>query len=296
MNQAVTGRFDVLIVGGDGLIGRALARRLRAEGAAIAITSRRGPTAEFPVVPLDLAKPLQTEQLPKAGCVVIAAAETHIAQCEANPTATGVINIDVPRRLASWAREHRARPLLLSTSAVLDSTRPWAPEDEPLGPRSLYGRQKAAAERAVLSSGGTVLRLGKVLHPEQATLVEWRRDLTSGRKIAPFSDLIIAPISLDLAVRAIVGLIGAQDAAGIFQITANRDLSYAEAAFCFASALGVSKELVAPTTSDEAGVTLVEKPLHATLSDARLRAATGIVSPPPEEAIVSAAAGGPGID
>jgi dTDP-4-dehydrorhamnose reductase len=287
---------DVLIVGGDGLIGRALAQQLRADGLQVAVTSRRGGMAEHPVIPLNLAQPIGTAELPKAGCIVIAAAETRIAQCQADPAATAVTNTEAPRRLAHWARECGARPLLLSTSAVLDGTRPMAPEDEPQRPSSVYGKQKAAAEQAVLASQGAVLRLGKVLHPEQATLAGWRRDLRSQRAIAPFSDLIMAPVSLDLAVRAIAGLIANRDAAGIFQLTANRALTYAEAAFRFASALGAARELVIPTTSEEAGVALAERPLHATLSDARLRAATGLAAPPPEEAIVQSAAGGPKTD
>jgi dTDP-4-dehydrorhamnose reductase len=276
---------DVLIVGGDGLIGRALAEQLHAKNIDVAVTSRRNTTADYPVIPQDLAASLRKAELPNASCIVIAAAETSIARCEANPATTAVVNSEAPRQLARWAKDGGARILLLSTSAVLDGTRAMAAEDEPTRPVSAYGRQKAAAENAVVSAGGAVLRLGKVLHPKQATLAGWRRDLISGRAIAPFSDLVMAPVSLGLAVSAIAKLIAARDAAGIFQITANRELSYMEAAYHFAAALGVPRNLVVPTTSEQAGLSLASKPKHATLSDARLRAATGLTAPWPEEAI-----------
>jgi dTDP-4-dehydrorhamnose reductase len=291
----VNGRLDVLIIGGDGLIGRTLARHLLAEGLKIAATSRRGSAAEYPVISLDLAKPFETDELPKAGCVLIAAAVTSVAACQANPTETEIVNVEAPRQLARWAMTCGARPLLLSSAAVLDGTRAMALEDSPPRPTSVYGHQKAAAEAALLQAGGGVLRLGKVLHPAQATIAGWRSDLRSQRAIRPLTDLRMAPVSLELAVLTIARLILAdKNAVGIFQITAKRDISYAEAAAHFASVLGASRELVIPTTSEEAGIALIDRPRHATLSDARTHAVTGIAAPPPENAITESAGTGTG--
>jgi dTDP-4-dehydrorhamnose reductase len=159
-------------------------------------------------------------------------------------------------------------------------------ETEPPKPVSVYGEQKAAAESIILQHPrNIVFRPAKVLYPQQELIVRWRRDLLAGHPIMPFSDLTMAPVSLDLLVDTLVALLANPHAVGVFQLSANRELSYSDAARIFASMLCSRTDLVIPKTSSEAGIWLEHNPPHATLSDVRLRAFTSVAAPAPETAI-----------
>lgn len=226
--------------------------------------------------------------LPDAGAIVIAAAETNLARCRANPDAAKTINVDAPEQIARWAAIRTAKLIFLSSAAVLSGNNAWSGEDERLQPMSVYGEQKAAAEAIILQHRQSVVfRPAKVLHAEQELILRWRQTLLAGQPIMPFSDLTIAPVSLDLVVDALTALLVNPDAAGVFQLSANEELSYADLARTFASMLGSRADLVIPTISSEAGIWLEHKPAHATLSDQRLRAATGIAAPAPENSILA---------
>jgi dTDP-4-dehydrorhamnose reductase len=279
-------RVDVLVIGGDSTIGRAVAERLHRNGRRVAATSRRPGTAAYPIFPLELSSMSGLSGLPDAGAILVAAAETNLARCRANPGAAKAINVDAPRQIATWAAVQAAKLVFLSSAAVLSGNNPWSREDEPLQPMSVYGEQKAAAESIILAHRQSVVfRPAKVLHAQQELILRWRRDLLAGHPITPFSDIPIAPVSLDLVVDAIVALLADPDAAGIFQLSANRAVSYSDVARTFASMLCPGTDLVIPTLSSEAGILLEHKPAHATLSDERLRAVTGIAAPAPEAAV-----------
>jgi dTDP-4-dehydrorhamnose reductase len=290
-----TARADVLIVGGDGLIGLALDRQLTRRGYKVLRTSRRSTAADRAgTYMLDLASLADLKAIPPAECIVLAAAETGLQRCRDHPQRAAKINVEAPATIASWAEEHRSRLILLSTSAVLDGVLAHAEEDAPPNPMSAYGRQKALAERSVLgASQGTVLRLGKVLHREQALIASWLVDLSGGRPVRPLSDLVAAPVGLHAVVDVLALLVSERQATGIFQFTAADDVSYAGLAKLLANALAAAPELVQPVTRDEAGINLEHWPQHATLSDRRLRDALGISAPAPNAAIVEVLAGQP---
>src|SRR5690348_7338511 len=96
-------RLDVLVVGGDSTIGRALAERLHRDGRRVAVTSRRPDAAGYPVFPLELSTMSGLSGLPDAGAIVVAAAETNMARCRADPARTRAINVDAVGRIAGWA-------------------------------------------------------------------------------------------------------------------------------------------------------------------------------------------------
>lgn len=278
---------DVLVIGADSLIGGAVHARMQAAGRPVAGTTRRAGNDRF--LHLDLSGDFQTAALPAAQAVLLAAAETSTARCREDPRGTRRINVAAAGRLADWAKQSGARPILLSTTAVFDGATPFEAESAARRPVGVYGEQKAAAEEQVLDNAGAiVLRLGKVLHADQPLIVGWREALAAGRPIHPFADMVMAPVSLADAVEAIARLLDAPRAAGIFQLTADRDMTYAEAAALVAARSGAAPERVVPTTSRRAGITVDHLPRHATLSDERLRALTGLAAPPPEKAVIAA--------
>ena len=149
-----------------------------------------------------------------------------------------------------------------------------------------YGRQKAEAEAALLApyaplasgapgaSGGDVLvvRLTKVITPGDL-FDQWRKDLLAGKTIRPFSDMPVAPVSLEAAA-AVLAELAATGASGIRHVSAPRDISYAEAARRLAERLGVSPDLVRPQTVAESGIALEHAPRCASLGTRGIRGLT----------------------
>lgn len=85
--------------------------------------------------------------------VVNAAAFTHVDRCESEPERADAVNARAPAHLAQACRQRGAGLVHVSTDYVFagDADRPYT-EDDPTGPRSVYGRTKLAGERAVLAA------------------------------------------------------------------------------------------------------------------------------------------------
>ena len=137
----------VLLIGANGMLGRAWRRLLSAGGVAY----------EAPGRPLlDLADPGQidawaTDRYPT---VVNCAAWTDVDGAEADEAGAMAINAVAPERLARACRRAGSMLVHYSTDYVFDGAgaRPYR-EDDPVSPRSAYGRTKAAGEAAIRAEG-----------------------------------------------------------------------------------------------------------------------------------------------
>lgn len=276
---------DRLIVGGDGLIGAALTRHLARSGPVATTTRRRaetGPDRPF----LDLAESPSFWPVPPGATAWLLAAVTNQAACRADPVAARRINVEHVVALAERIVARGGFVVFASTNLVFDGARPFCPADAGLSPVGTYGRQKAEAEARLIALGPTVaiVRLSKVLTGASPLIAGWIAALKSGRPIAPFSDLICAPIPLGFAAEALVR-IGEARRGGIYQLSGARDVSYADLAFTLARRLGVSPSLVQPTTSAAAGIRLDAAPRYASLDASRVAREFGLVSPPAEAVV-----------
>lgn len=154
----------LLVVGGNGQVGRELRRSLRPLGEVIAATregrldTMDGHAAPAVCVAADLADSDSLAALVrdvKPTAVLNAAAYTAVDQAENDADATFRINAEAPGALA---RACAAAGILLvhySTDYVFDGqgTRPYR-EDDPTAPLGVYGASKLAGEQAVRAAGG----------------------------------------------------------------------------------------------------------------------------------------------
>jgi dTDP-4-dehydrorhamnose reductase len=279
----MAGDAGVLVIGADSAIGSAIAARLESAGTAVARTSRRGNSAD---IPLDLAAlPTAWSPPPGISAAVLCAAVTSTEVCRDRPDEARRVNVEATLELGRRLADAGARIVFLSTNLVFDGSTPFTPATAARCPRTAYGRMKAETEERLLALGGTtVVRLTKVVGRTLPVIDRWRDSLGRGEPIKPLMDLMIAPVSLDLATTVIAA--AAREPLGpILQVSARADVSYAEVAARLASRWRASPDLVLPTTAAELGLALEHLPRHTTLDASAVRDTLGIEPPDPWAAI-----------
>ncbi len=170
--------------------------------------------------------------------------------------------------------------VFLSSNQVFDGDTPNRRADEPVQPRSAYGRTKAEAEALLLALPGDVcvVRFGKILEPAPSLLAGWVADLRAGRPVHPLSDLVIAPVSLGFAVSVLLR-VADRRACGVVQVSAEHDISYEAIARHIASKVGADDSLVVPGHSRDARFPQALVPRHTTFDTSRLRGELGLTPP-----------------
>jgi len=243
-----------LIVGGDSLIGNALAEYCLAVNIPCHSSTRRKDHVSLEKPLIDLGK-LSWNCLHDNtyDAAVICAAISRKEDCESHPDLTHKTNVDATLKLIEELTKQGTYVLYLSSNEVFDGNRPFRTVDEEPCPISEYGRQKYEVERClVLQKQCGVLRLTKVNHDALPLLVEWKQCLLGGRPIHPFKDVIISPIELRDVIRAIAHLLR-QKIVGIHQLSGREQYSYVHIASELASRLRVSQSLIQPIVSSKAG-------------------------------------------
>jgi len=151
-------------------------------------------------------------------CIIHNAALANPDVCERNPELADLINVKATQTIADWAQANGCRLIYISTDMVFDGNQGFYSENDTPQPLSVYGKSKAAAEKAVLAihSTAVVCRLalmfgrGILLRPYASTWLE--RELLSRSKSSDasplrlFSDQFRSMLSVRNAARAILEL------------------------------------------------------------------------------------------
>jgi dTDP-4-dehydrorhamnose reductase len=272
------GGQSILIVGGDGMIGGAVAARFIETGHRTWATTRRlaQATAETPFLDLSME---QLAPLPPADVVIIAAAVARLGDCEADPQGSRRVNVDGTLALAKSYLERGSHVIFLSSDKVFDGTRPHRLRGEPTCPATTYGEQKAFTEAALGKLPGTaIVRLSKVLSPNTALLRGWQKTLAAGRVISPFEDLFLAPVTTNM-VADLLERVVAERAEGIFHCTGAEDRSYVELARALAGHHGLDGKLIVPVTAPDENMPRGGLSRHTSLEMALEEARWGISAP-----------------
>ena len=252
-------------------------------------TTRRHSRVSESCYYLDLADDVRQWKCPEpVGVAVLCAGMTRFADCQRDPAATFCVNVQGITALAENLAAQGAFVIYLSSNAVFDGFAPFRKPGDPVSPTSEYGRQKAAAETPVLALGGraAVVRLTKILETNHALFTGWRQALLQGDPIHPFLDLVMAPVPLSFVV-AVLRRVIADRSSGIIHVSADRDVTYAQAAYFMAERLRAPARLVQPMRSAQAGIPLEAIPAHTTLDTTRLCQELGLTPPDVWSAIAS---------
>ena len=170
--------MNVLVCGGHGQLGRAVARRASAGGHQVTAIDRD----ELDIC--DAAAVASWLGAHSLDVVVNAAAYTAVDKAETERDAAFAINRDGAATLAR-ACAQRGVPLLhVSTDYVFDGTAtvPYR-EDDPLAPLGVYGESKAAGEHEVHANGGTVVRTSWLFEERGPSFVHTMLRLAGEREV-----------------------------------------------------------------------------------------------------------------
>jgi dTDP-4-dehydrorhamnose reductase len=256
--------MTIIIVGGDGEIGRALAGAMGHRGAIV--TTRRLPTGnrynnryglDLSRVANDagIAENFVNNVVQKKNGVVayLAAAISGYQQCEENPVGTEIVNVVANATLAQALIRRGVHIVFLSSGGVFSGEHDSPEEKTFCDPISEYGRQKASLETSLLEMAkGTdvtgsvaIVRLTKVLSERTPRISGWIRDLCAGRSIEAALDLKVSPVSLQNAIYGLIR-IGSERRAGVYHLSGDRNLPWYSIGVSLAVALGCSEKAVRP--------------------------------------------------
>lgn len=278
-----------LVIGADGIIGRALVDYLVCSGKPVLQTTRRQETISDMRILLDLTEDV-SDWLPpcRISVAYLCAAVSSLKSCKREPTQSAMVNVHNTVALAKRLIANNTFVVFLSTNLVYDGSIPFRKAEDAVCPQTEYGRQKAEAERQLLALGDliSVVRFTKVLGHESPLLMGWIRPLQNNNIINPFLDMILAPVSLSFAVDVLFR-IAEKRLSGIVQVSGEKDITYEQVANYIAQRMGFSKDLIQPVRSKDAGVQLEANPSYTTLDTTRLQMELGVAPPDFKETIDS---------
>lgn len=262
------------ITGTTGRVGRALAGRLSSAHEVI----------ELPRGRLDLELSGGVGALAELDFDVLLnpAGLTSLEQCEEAPALARRVNAEAPEILA---RACAGRPMLhFSTDYVFGGARPGLrSEDEEPAPLSVYGRTKAAGEKAVLAAGGTVMRVSWVFGPEKPAFPDQIvAKALAGEPLAAVADKFSLPcFTADLA-GWVAGWLAAGTPPGVFHAcNGGEPVSWHGMAVEIAEALaekGIAVPPVEPLVLAGLAAFRAPRPRHTAMATDRL--ATLLGAPP----------------
>ncbi len=179
--------MTLLVTGAGGLIGGAVLAE--AGGDAIGLVH-----ADLDIADADAVQAALRRHRPSA--VLNCAALAKVDQADHEPLLNQRANVDGPRILAEACQSAGLRLLHLGTDYVL--TGPDGldrlPVDLPPDPRSAYARAKLLGEGAVLSRGGTVIRVQWVYDPGRPGFFTWAlRRLARSEPVGLVTDQVGSP-------------------------------------------------------------------------------------------------------
>ncbi|MFI5937426.1 dTDP-4-dehydrorhamnose reductase [Actinoplanes sp. NPDC051494] len=231
-----------LVTGAGGMLGRDLCAVLAEVGEADVVAATRAD--------LDITDPAAVRAAVTGADVVLnTAGWTDVDGAESDERAATAINGDAVRTLAAAAGP---RLIHFSTDYVFDgaATTPYR-EDAVPAPLNAYGRGKALGERAVLASGGSVVRTAWLYGAHGPNFVRTMLRLAGERPTLDVVDDQVGPPTWSYALaRQVVAMAGARPAPGVYHGTAAGSTTWHGLARAVFTEAGLDPARIRPTTSD----------------------------------------------
>lgn len=288
----------ILLTGAGGFLGTALKRRLERDHAVTAVVRPGKGPAGWDAGDAAGAAGLVAANRPDL--VVHCAAQSKPDPCEADPAGTWRLNVAGAEALAKAAAAAGARFFFFSSDQVHDGRTGLYDDGVPAAPLSEYGRQKVAAEAAVLAAGGDplVFRLALCYGFAAAGgprnwVDDMRSEVAAGRPVRAFTDQRRSLLWVDDAaelVARIAAKAGAPEGRRLLNLVGPAPVSRFEFAQALCEAFGLSTSLVVP--AEAAGSPMpAPRPLDCSMRGERLHAWAGFTPAGHREALARLARG-----
>ncbi|MBI3563090.1 MAG: sugar nucleotide-binding protein [Gammaproteobacteria bacterium] len=266
-----------LVIGGDSLIGNRLANMLSTLGYKVFTTTRRCKhDAEF-FYDLENGNCNNLFNEPFA-CAFLCVGITDMAACHADPEHSYLLNVTNTVNLADRLRSVSTPFVFLSSNTVFDGAAEYPDEYSGYCFNTEYGRQKAAAEQALLAfgQGTSIVRLSKVLARDSGIVAKFLQCFKARQTCDAFNDLFIAPVSLNYVCQSLIK-IAQSGIGGIFHLSGQNEISYADLAFCLADSIPGARACVRSISSTASNSLIIFKPSHPALGMTRTINTLGIL-------------------
>jgi cupin fold WbuC family metalloprotein len=243
--------MSFLVIGADGTIGGSIKKELQGIGSDFFETTRQVDTVEGNRLGLDLMNAVKSWKIPKGLQVsFFCAGVVKISDCEEAPEVTHKVNVENTLTLIRRLLDAGSTVVYFSSVLVSDiKIKSSGQEDQQTNE---YGHQKGEVEKILLgwNEDVIILRMTKVLFPEMPLIKEWITSLKNGIAIHPFSNITMAPISINYLLDTLF-IILESGSRGVFELSGDSDISYADAAVFIAKKLRVDGGLVQPILSEK---------------------------------------------
>ena len=182
--------------------------------------------------------------------VIHAAAQADPNFCQMHPEQTARINVEASENIARLCARFCADCVFTSTDLVFGGDNPPNSESSPLGPVSVYGEQKAEAERRMLEVNKDVLvcrlplMFGDAPLHSKNHLIALIDNLLKGKEIALFVDEYRSPVSGLDAAKGILRFIGTSR--GVLHLGGTQRVSRYDFGLAVSRALGAREACIKP--------------------------------------------------
>ena len=192
----------------------------------------------------------------KPDAVIHAAALSQPNACEVQPELSEAINVGATRCLAKWCGNAGVPMLFTSTDLVFDGEHAPYSEGDAVGPISVYGRHKVAAERIVVDNVplGLVCRMplmfGYRAGKPASFIGPWYKKLSSGEGLILFDDEIRTPVSGTAAAEGLLFMLES-GVFGVLHLGGRERISRYAFGLRFAEVFGLSADSITAGKIDD---------------------------------------------
>ena len=233
-----------LIIGGNSTISLALSNYWTDNNIPFHASTQNPELVSVQRPVIDLSNQSTFKEISGYKSAVICAAVTDMATCEEKPDETRTVNVIGTIELIKNLAEKKIHIVFLSTNQIFNGDKPMQKPDAPRNPVNEYGKQKVEVEKFIENiTNACILRMTKVIHSRLDLLNSWKKLLADGKSIFAFTDMTLSPINMNDVIEKL-DLLVRKKAEGIYQLSAENDISYYEFALEFAKKYGYSSELV----------------------------------------------------
>lgn len=188
--------------------------------------------------------------------IVHLAAISNANFCEENQGLSQQVNVAATLQLATWCSNHQPQFIFTSTDLVFDGIKGNYNETDAVNPLSIYGKQKAEAEKSVLEiyPNACVLRMPLMFGYggayAQSFMQPFLQKLQNGESLQLFTDEYRSAVGGYSAAKGI--LLALQHYwKGLYHLGGKEKLSRYDFGLLLCEVFGIDKNLIVPTLQKE---------------------------------------------